>query len=80
MKLKKAIGFSTKENKEIEIEFDLNKKQILKIVNKFFDTMSYSDREKWISKNTCPMGSGGDMGVAKSMFQSAQERRCRGLV
>jgi|TARA_S200002703_G_scaffold112778_1_gene98275 hypothetical protein len=52
MKLKKAIGFCTKEHKEIEIEFNLNKQQILEIVNKFFDKMEYSDREQWISKNT----------------------------
>jgi hypothetical protein len=52
MKLKKAIGYSTKEHKEIEVEFILNEKQILEIVNKFFDKMEYSDREQWISKNT----------------------------
>jgi len=51
MKIRKAIGYLVTEQKEIEMDFILDKTQISNIVNSFFDNMEYSERKNWIFGN-----------------------------
>ena len=51
MKIKKAIGYLVMEQREIEMDFILDKTQVSDIVNSFFDNMEYSERKNWIFNN-----------------------------
>ena len=51
MKIRKAIGYSIKEQEEVEVDFLLDKTQISEIVNMFFDKMEYRERSAWIRGN-----------------------------
>ena len=51
MKIRKAVGYITQEQREIEVDFILDKTQVSEIVNSFFDKMEYNERRKWIFDN-----------------------------
>ena len=51
MKIRKAVGYITQEQREIEVDFILDKTQVSEIVNSFFDRMEYNERRKWIFDN-----------------------------
>ena len=51
MKIRKAVGYITQEQREIEVDFILDKTQVSEIVNSFFDRMGYDERRKWIFDN-----------------------------
>ena len=51
MKIRKAIGYLVTEQREIEMDFILDKTQVSNIVNSFFDSMEYSERKNWIFGN-----------------------------
>tara|TARA_Y100001970_G_C13902582_1_gene684386 strand:+ start:447 stop:671 length:225 start_codon:yes stop_codon:yes gene_type:complete len=51
MKIRKAIGYLVTEQREIEMDFILDKTQVSNIVNSFFDNMEYSERKNWIFSN-----------------------------
>ena len=51
MKIRKAIGYLVTEQREIEMDFILDKTQVSNIVNSFFDNMDYSERKNWIFGN-----------------------------
>ena len=51
MKIRKAIGYLVMEQREIEMDFILDKTQVSDIVNSFFDNMEYSERKNWIFNN-----------------------------
>ena len=51
MKIRKAIGYLVPEQREIEMDFILDKTQVSNIVNSFFDNMEYSERKNWIFGN-----------------------------
>ena len=51
MKIRKAIGYSVKEQQEVEVDFLLDRTQISEIVNLFFDKMEYGERSAWIMRN-----------------------------
>ena len=51
MKIRKAVGYIIQEQRELEVDFILDKTQISEIVNSFFDKMEYEERRKWIFDN-----------------------------
>jgi len=51
VKIRKAIGYSVKEQQEVEVDFLLDRTQISEIVNLFFDKMEYGERSAWIRSN-----------------------------
>ena len=51
MKVRKAIGFDKLKQREIAVDFVLDKKQVEGIVKSFFDIMDYGEREVWLRKN-----------------------------
>ena len=51
MKIRKAIGYLVTEQREIQMDFILDKTQVSSIVNSFFDSMEYSERKNWIFGN-----------------------------
>ncbi len=51
MKIRKAVGYLVTEQREIEVDFLLDKTQISEIVNSFFDKMEYKERKNWIYSN-----------------------------
>jgi len=51
MKIRKAVGYIIQEQREIEVDFILDKTQVSEIVNSFFDRMGYDERRKWIFDN-----------------------------
>lgn len=51
MKIRKAVGYIIQEQRELEVDFILDKTQISEIVNSFFDKMEYDERRKWIFDN-----------------------------
>ena len=51
MKIRKAVGYIIQEQRELEVDFILDKTQISEIVNSFFDKMEYNERRKWIFDN-----------------------------
>ena len=51
MKIRKAIGYLVTEQREIEMDFILDKTQVSNIVNSFYDNMEYSERKNWIFGN-----------------------------
>ena len=51
MKIRKAVGYIIQEQRELEVDFILDKTQISEIVNSFFDRMEYDERRKWIFDN-----------------------------
>ena len=51
MKIRKAVGYIIQEQRELEVDFILDKSQISEIVNSFFDKMEYEERRKWIFDN-----------------------------
>jgi len=51
VKIRKAVGYLVTEQREIEVDFLLDKTQISEIVNSFFDKMEYHERKKWIYGN-----------------------------
>lgn len=51
MKIRKAVGYIIQEQRELEVDFILDKTQISEIVNSFFDRMRYDERRKWIFDN-----------------------------
>jgi len=51
MKIRKAVGYIVQEQRELEVDFVLDKTQVSEIVNSFFDKMEYNERRKWIFDN-----------------------------
>ena len=51
MKIRKAVGYIIQEQRELEVDFILDKTQVSEIVNSFFDKMEYKERRKWIFDN-----------------------------
>tara|TARA_B100001113_G_C20984732_1_gene567750 strand:- start:190 stop:426 length:237 start_codon:yes stop_codon:yes gene_type:complete len=51
MKIRKAVGYIVQEQRELEVDFVLDKTQVSEIVNSFFDKMEYNERKKWIFDN-----------------------------
>ena len=51
MKIRKAVGYIIQEQRELEVDFILDKTQVSEIVNSFFDKMEYNERRKWIFDN-----------------------------
>ena len=51
MKIRKAVGYIVQEQRELEVDFILDKTQVSEIVNCFFDKMEYKERRKWIFDN-----------------------------
>ena len=51
MKIRKAVGYIIQEQRELEVDFILDKTQISEIVNSFFDKMEYDERRRWIFDN-----------------------------
>ena len=51
MKIRKAVGYIVQEQRELEVDFILDKTQVSEIVNSFFDKMDYNERRKWIFDN-----------------------------
>ena len=51
MQIRKAVGYIIQEQRELEVDFILDKTQISEIVNSFFDRMGYDERRKWIFDN-----------------------------
>ena len=51
MKIRKAVGYIVQEQRELEVDFILDKTQVSEIVNSFFDKMEYNERRKWIFDN-----------------------------
>ena len=51
MKIRKAVGYIIQEQRELEVDFILDKTQISEIVHSFFDKMEYNERRKWIFDN-----------------------------
>lgn len=51
MKIRKAVGYIVQEQRELEVDFILDKTQVSEIVNSFFDKMEYKERRKWIFDN-----------------------------
>ena len=51
MKIRKAVGYLRTEQREIEVDFLLDKTQISEIVNLFFNQMDYNERREWIYGN-----------------------------
>ena len=51
MKIRKAVGYITQEQRELEVDFVIDRTQVLEIVNSFFDKMDYNERRKWIFDN-----------------------------
>ena len=51
MKIRKAVGYITQEQRELEVDFVIDRTQVSEIVNSFFDRMEYSEIKKWIFDN-----------------------------
>ena len=51
MKIRKAVGYIIQEQRELEVDFILDKTQVSEIVNSFFDKMEYDERRRWIFDN-----------------------------
>ena len=51
MKIRKAVGYIVPEQRELEVDFILDKTQVSEIVNSFFDKMEYNEIKKWIFDN-----------------------------
>tara|TARA_R100000664_G_scaffold1533_3_gene3849 strand:- start:3784 stop:4011 length:228 start_codon:yes stop_codon:yes gene_type:complete len=51
MKIRKAVGYIVQEQRELEVDFILDKTQVSEIVNSFFDKMEYNEIKKWIFDN-----------------------------
>ena len=51
MKIRKAVGYITQEQRELEVDFIIDRTQVSEIVNSFFDKMGYNERRKWIFDN-----------------------------
>ncbi len=51
MKIRKAVGYIVQEQRELEVDFIIDKTQVSEIVNSFFDKMEYDERRKWIFDN-----------------------------
>ena len=51
MKVRKAIDFDRVKQREIVVDFILDKKQVKEIVKNFFNVMNYGERQVWLNKN-----------------------------
>lgn len=51
MKIRKAVGYIVQEQRELEVDFVIDRTQVSEIVNSFFDRMEYSEIKKWIFDN-----------------------------
>ena len=51
MKIRKAVGYITQEQRELEVDFVIDRTQVSEIVNSFFDKMEYNEIKKWIFDN-----------------------------
>ena len=51
MKIRKAVGYIVQEQRELEVDFVIDRTQVSEIVNSFFDKMDYNERRKWIFDN-----------------------------
>ena len=51
MKIRKAVGYIVQEQRELEVDFVIDRTQVSEIVNSFFDKMEYKERRKWIFDN-----------------------------
>ena len=51
MKVRKAIDFDKVKQREIVVDFTLDKKQVKKIIKNFFNIMDYGERQAWLKKN-----------------------------
>ena len=51
MKIRKAIDFDAVKQREVVVDFTLDKKQVEKIIKNFFNIMDYGKRREWLNKN-----------------------------
>ena len=51
MKVRKAIDFDKVEQREVVVDFTLDKKQVKEIVKNFFNVMDYRERQVWLNEN-----------------------------
>lgn len=51
MKVRKAIDFDKAKQREIVVDFTLDKKQVKEIVKNFFNVMDYGERQAWLDGN-----------------------------
>ena len=51
MKVRKAIDFDKVEQREVVVDFTLDKKQVKEIVKNFFNVMDYRERQAWLNEN-----------------------------
>ena len=51
MKIRKAVGYIVQEQRELEVDFVIDRTQVSEIVNSFFDKMEYNEIKKWIFDN-----------------------------
>jgi len=51
MKVRKAIDFDKVKQREVVVDFTLDKKQVKEIVKNFFNVMDYRERQAWLNEN-----------------------------
>ena len=51
MKIRKAIDFDKVKQREVVVDFTLDKKQVEKIIKNFFNIMDYGKRREWLERN-----------------------------
>ena len=51
MKIRKAVGYIVQEQRELEVDFVIDRTQVSEIVNSFFNKMEYNEIKKWIFDN-----------------------------
>tara|TARA_R110002020_G_scaffold23481_1_gene78052 strand:+ start:160 stop:354 length:195 start_codon:yes stop_codon:yes gene_type:complete len=51
MKVRKAIDFDKVKQREVVVDFTLDKKQVREIVKNFFNVMDYRERQAWLNEN-----------------------------
>ena len=51
MRIRKAVDFDKVEQREIVVDFVLDRKQSKRIVKNFFNVMDYGQRREWLDKN-----------------------------
>ena len=51
MKIRKAVGYIVQEQRELEVDFVIDRTQVSEIVNSFFDKMEYNEIKIWIFDN-----------------------------
>ena len=51
MKIRKAIDFDKVKQREVVVDFTLDKKQVKEIIKNFFNIMDYGKRREWLERN-----------------------------